>query len=126
MDTLLKSPNLRGGMLYLQVNGRRYDAKGEFTYNLGQPKKTPILGADSGHGWSTEAQVPFIEGAITDEPDLDLAAFLNAVDGTVTLELQIGKTISLSEAHCVSDGSVKTKEGEIAVRFEGMSAQEII
>ena len=123
--TLVQSEVLRGGMLYLMVDGRRYDAKGEFTYNLGRPKRTGIIGPDGVHGWSTEAQAPFIEGAITDARGLDLAAFLDTVDATATLELQIGKVIVLRSATFVGEGSVKPKEGEVAVRFEGLSAEEI-
>lgn len=125
MEQLLNSPNLRGGMLYMQVNGRRYDAKGEFTYKLGTPKMTAIVGADGVHGASTEAQAPYIEGALTDERGLDLKAFFRAVDATMTLELQNGKVVMLSEAWYAGEGTVKTKEGEVAVKFEGMMCEEI-
>ena len=125
MEQLLSSPNLRGGMLYMQVNGRRYDAKGEFTYKLGTPKMTAIVGADGVHGATTEARAAFIEGAITDERALDLKSFFCTVDGTVTVELQNGKVFMLSEAWYAGEGTVKTKEGEVAVKFEGMMCEEI-
>lgn len=124
-QSMIQSETLRGGMLYLLVNGRRYDAKGEFTYNLGLPKRTPILGPDGTHGWYTEPQVAFIEGAFTDKRGLDLSTVLNTVDATVTLELQIGKVIVLRQACYAGEGSVKPKEGEVAARFEGLSAEEI-
>lgn len=122
---LPENSTLRGGMLYLLVNGQRYDAKGDFTYNLGRPKKTAIVGADKVHGFYTEPQVPFIEGAITDSRDTDLAAFLDTVDATITLELQIGKVIVLRQAAYAGEGTVNPKEGEVPVRFEGLSAEEI-
>jgi len=122
---LPENSTLRGGMLYLLKNGQRYDAKGDFTYNLGRPKKTAITGADGVHGFSTEAQVPHIEGAITDAKELDLAAFLDTVDATITLELQIGKVIVLRQAAYVGEGDVNPKEGEVSARFEGLSAEEI-
>lgn len=125
MEQLLNSPNLRGGMLYGQINGRRYDVKGEFTYGLGTPKMTAIVGSDGVHGASTEARAPFIEGAFTDERGLDLKTLFRTVDGTITLELQNGKVFSLFEAWYAGEGQVKTKEGEVGVRFEGMSCEEI-
>lgn len=125
MSQMIFDETLRGGMLYLLVNGQRYDAKGEFTYNLGRPKRTAIPGADRVHGFSTEVQVPFIEGAITDARDLDLAAFLDTVNATITLELQIGKVIVLRQAAFVSEGTVSPKEGQVVVRFEGLSAEEV-
>lgn len=122
---LPENSTLRGGMLYLLVNGQRYDAKGDFTYNLGRPKKTAIVGADAVHGFYTEPQAPFIEGAITDARDTDLAAFLDTVDATITLELQIGKVIVLRQAAYAGEGTVNPKEGEVPVRFEGLSAEEV-
>lgn len=122
---LPENSTLRGGMLYLLVNGQRYDAKGDFTYNLGRPKKTAIVGADGVHGFYTESQAPFIEGAITDARDTDLAAFLDTVDATITLELQIGKVIVLRQAAYAGEGTVNPKEGEVPVRFEGLSAEEV-
>ncbi len=41
----------RGGLLQLQVNGGIYDAKGAYSYNLGRPKREPVIGADGVHGF---------------------------------------------------------------------------
>jgi hypothetical protein len=62
----------RAGLLQLKVNGEIQDAKGEFTYDLGQPKRTAIIGADGVHGYMEEPQVAFIEGKITDRGTLDV------------------------------------------------------
>lgn len=121
----MATPNRRAGVIYFKISGALQEAKGEFTYNLGKPKRTAIVGADSVHGYSEEPQVAFIEGAVTDRADLSLATLL-AMDGElVTLELANGKTVSLRDAWYASEGSVKTKEGEIPVRFEGKSAEEV-
>lgn len=122
---LPENSTLRGGMLYLLKDGQRYDATGDFTYNLGRPKKTAIIGSSKVNGFYTEAQAPFIEGAITDAKDLDLAAFLDTVDATITLELQIGKVIVLRQAAYVGEGTVSPKEGQVPVRFEGLSCEEV-
>lgn len=113
------------GTIYLKVDGVQYPAKGSFTYNLGQPKRDGIVGADGVHGYSEVPQLPFIEGEITDMPDASLKDLLNKVDGTVTLELANGKVISLQEAWFASEGNVSTEAANIAVRFEGMRADEI-
>ena len=116
--------NTNAGKLFFKVNGTRQRAKGSFTYNLGKDKKTKILGVDSVHGAKVEPVVPFIEGKITDGDDIDLALLI-ATTGTVTLELQNGKTISLFGAEYAADADVDTDEGEIPVRFEGDSAEEV-
>lgn len=110
--------NRRAGIIYVKVDGRQYDAKGAYTYNLGKPKRDAIIGSDGVHGYKETPQVAFIEGAVTDSDDLDLASLVTADNVTVTLELNNGKVVTLSNAWFASEGSGKTDEGEIAVRFE--------
>lgn len=117
--------DLRAGIFYLKVNGTMHDAKGAFTYSLGLPKRETIVGADGPHGFKTTPQVPYIEGEITDARDLDLKKLCETVGATVTLELQNGKVIVLREAAYCGDGKVQTEEGNIVVRFEGKSAEEV-
>lgn len=115
----------RAGTVFVKVDARQYDAKGNFTYNLGLEKKTAIVGADRTHGYSAMPQVAFVEGAITDANDLDVAAMMAVEDATVTLELANGKVILLRNAWYASEGNITTEQGEIAVRWEGMSAEEL-
>lgn len=117
--------NLRAGKLFFKVNGTQYRAKGEFTYNLGVDKKTMIPGVDGVHGFKSETVVPFIGGTITDGDDLDTKALAQVVDATITLELANGKVISLRGACFAADMDISTSEGEVPVRFEGLSAEEI-
>lgn len=116
--------NTNTGKLFFKVNGTRQRAKGSFTYNLGRDKKTRILGVDGVHGSKVEPVVPFIEGKITDGDDIDLALLIET-EGTITLELQNGKTIFLHDAVYAADADVDSDEGEIPVRFEGSRAEEV-
>lgn len=109
----------RAGTIFFKVDGEQYDAKGEFTYNIGRPKRTGIVGADRHHGFKEEPQVGFIEGKITDSTTLDLETLITLTDATVTLELANGKVITLREAYYAAEGSGTTGEAEIDVRFEG-------
>lgn len=115
----------RGGLIQFQVNGELYDAKGEFTYNLGRPKREPIIGADGVHGYKETPQVAFIEGAVTDRGALDLAKLTGIALATVTLELANGKVVVLRDAWYAGDGTGSTDEGNIDVRFEGVQGEEI-
>lgn len=110
--------NRRAGRIYLKIDGEMHDAKGSFSYNLGQDKRDAIPGADGIHGYKETPQVPFIEGAITDRGDLDLEAMCRQDGVTVTLELVNGKTIVLANAWFAGEGTVTTEEAEIAVRWE--------
>ena len=117
--------NRRAGTLFVKVDGKQYDAKGNFTYNAGQPKREGLVGPDGVHGYKELPQVPFIEGEITDSNNIDLLNLTNLKDVTCTLELATGKVFVLRDAWYSADGDVGTEEGNVQVRFEGMSADEI-
>lgn len=117
--------NRVGGLIALKIDGDLQKAKGAFTYNLGKPKRDAVLGADVVHGYKEAVQAPFIEGEITDKDTMDLEALLLTDGATITLELANGKVIMLREAWFAGEGTGNTEEGNIAVRFEGMSAEEI-
>ena len=115
----------RAGILFLKVNGAIFDAKGNFSYNLGKPKRESIIGADKVHGYKETVQAAFIEGEIADSSTLDLSALVAIDDATVTLELADGKIIVLRNSWYAADGTGQTEEGNIQVRFEGASAEEV-
>lgn len=114
-----------GGIIEIKTNGERLNAKGAFSYVVNRTKKEMVVGSDGTHGYKEMPQVQYIEGAITDTENLDLAALQNTVDATVTLSLANGKTIVLRQAVYASEGSVNTEEGEVEVRFEGLDGEEI-
>lgn len=121
----MPSKNRVGGLISLKVNGDIFFAKGNFTYNLGIPKKEGIVGADRVHGFKETPQVPYIEGEITDRQEMSLEALQATTDATVTLELANGKVIVLRQAWYASEGTGNTEEGNVECRFEGMSAEEV-
>lgn len=114
-----------GGIIRLRLNGTLKKAKGDFTYNMGRNKREMKVGADGVHGYTEMPQVPFIEGAITDESEIGVNDVLDFT-GEVVLELNNGKTVVLSDAVYSSEGGIGTAEGEIEARFEGMSCREIL
>ena len=117
--------NRRSGLLEVKVNGIIYDVKGNWTYNLGQPKREAIVGADRVHGYKELPQVPYVEGEITDASNLDLAALMTVDNATVTLNLANGKVIEFRDAWYAADGNVQTEEANVQIRFEAIDAEEI-
>lgn len=117
--------NRVGGIIELKVNGSIFSAKGNFTYNIGRPRKEAIVGADRVHGYKETPQVSFIEGEITDRTTLDLEALTKTDNATVYLRLANEKLIVLRQAWFAAEGTGNTEEGNIGVRFEGMSGEEI-
>lgn len=115
----------KGGIIQFQANGVSYDAKGNFTYNIGRPKREAIVGADGVHGFKETPQPSFIEGEITDRASLDLEALVKLKDATVTLGLANGKTVVLRDAWYAGEGTGNTDEGNIGVRFESGEGDEV-
>ena len=115
----------RGGIIQIQVNGIVEDAKGNWSYNLGIPKRETILGSDTVHGYKDVPQEAFIEGEITDRTGLNLAALCLLKGATITLSLANDKVIVLRNAWWSGEGTGNSEEGNIAARFTGVSAEEI-
>jgi hypothetical protein len=114
-----------GGIIQVKVNGEIYRAKGAFDYDIGVPKKEGIVGMDGTHGYKETPQQAYIEGSITDTPELSLLDLSSIADATVTLDLANGKTIVLRNAWWASNSKGNSEEGEIEARFEGISAKEV-
>lgn len=115
-----------GGAIGLKIDGEQYNAKGSFSYNLGNPKREGIIGSDLlNHGYKEEGQIPFIEGEITDNSNVDLDYLTMVTDATITLELGNGKIIMLKGAYFAGEGTPETEEGNIPIRFEGQTAKEV-
>lgn len=110
-----------GGIIQLAVGGERFDCKGNFTYNLGYPKREPVNGADATHGFKEVPQPAFIEGEVTDRGGLSIKKLVTMDGATATLKLANGKVISLRSVWYAGEGTGNTEEGNIGVRFESKS-----
>ncbi|HEY1035546.1 MAG TPA: phage tail tube protein [Pseudoxanthomonas sp.] len=117
--------NRVGGIIELKIDGSIQSAKGNFTYNLGRVKRDAVIGADAVHGYKEVPQVAFIEGEITDRQNLNLESLVNTTDATVYLRLANGKIVVLRNSWFAAEGTGNTEEGNIGVRFEGMSGEEV-
>lgn len=122
----MANQNRIAGLIAVKVDGTQYLAKGNFTYNIGKPKRDAVVGADAVHGYKEVPQVPFIEGEFSDRADISLETLVTISDATVTMELGNGKVIVLRNAWYAGEGTVNTEEGNVGVRFEGMSADEVL
>lgn len=115
-----------GGVLTFKVDGTQYAAKGNFTYNIGVPKREAVIAADGKvAGYKETPTVPFIEGEITDQYDVDLKQLTSVTDATITLDLPNGKSIILRGGCYTGEGTGNTEEGNFPVRFEGVDAEEV-
>lgn len=117
--------NRIGGTIQLTKGGLVLSPKGNFTYRSNSKKKEGLVGANQVEGYVEKPLVPFIEGEITDRAGLNTRDLFDTEDETITLLLANGKTFVLEHAWFAGEGDTGTDEGNIAVRFEGLSGEEV-
>lgn len=118
--------NCVGGIIRVTVDGSEIRAKGDYSFNPGMPKNETVMGAGYVHGYKSVPQVAYIEGAVTDNADLDIIALFGVKDATVILEMPNGKAFVLRNAYFASEGEVNSGEGEVKIRFESPFQGEFI
>ena len=114
-----------GGTLNVRVDGSTISAKGDWTFNTGQPKRDSVVGIDGRHGYSEKPQMVFVEGMTSDLPGVDLEALKNVTDAQLELNLVNGKTVVFRGAFYAAEGDHTIAEGEVQIRFEALDAEVI-
>lgn len=119
--------NRIAGVINIAQNGVALDAVGNFTLNLGQPKREDMVGADRWHGYKEMPQAAGGSGEIRDRSDLDVInTILNMTNATITIEAANGKTYLFEEAFYKADGSIETEDGKIQFEWGARSGQELL
>jgi hypothetical protein len=101
----------------LFINGVRYLVKGSLEYNLGRPKRDPVLGDDKPHGYKDVQQMAMIRCTITVTPDVDVDRIVTGEGLNVAAELPDGRVVMIESAWQSGEGTVNTAEGELPVEF---------
>lgn len=123
----MEDTGARSGTIHLKIDGEMQSVVGEFKFGLGKPTREGLVGHDGVHGFKQIPTIPFLEGEVRDGQNVSLDKLAAVKDATITLELANGKTYVWKNAWgCNPDGlGMGTEEGNIAVRFEALSAQEV-
>ena len=117
--------NRIAGVAYLKVDGNQYPLRGNFVVSPSVVERTGIAGQDYVHGYSELPRCPGISGDVSLVPELNVDDVERVVNATVTAELANGKTYVLREAWCRAAHELQTRDGQVMVRFEGTSCDEI-
>ncbi len=114
------------GVCYVRVDGRQYDLRGSLIVSISPTERSGVAGQDGVHGFIEMPRVPFISGVFSDTANLSVAE-LDAIEGaTITAELANGKAYILRDAWTKSAHEIDTAQGQVAVRFEGLSGDELL
>lgn len=117
----------RIGVKQIMVDGEVVDVLDGVDYSLGGDKLEEVMGLDRMHGAKVTRIPGFIEFTITDRNGLDVKALTSKRDSTITVDLEIGKTLKFGHAFQAGEGKVTGSEGKVELRFvcDAANAEEV-
>jgi len=113
------------GIAFLTVDGTQLALRGNFTVSPSPVERTMIAGQDSVHGYQELPRVPYIEGDLSTMPGEYLEDLLLQTDSTVVAQLANGMQYTLTGATCKGGFENNTRDGQVRVRWEGVTCQEV-
>ena len=114
-----------GGVLAILVDGKTYEARGNFNVTGVTVKRTGVAGQDGVHGYIEEPIVPSIKGDWSIGNQLSLVALEAITNATAQVNLANGMSYILVDAWTVSAFVIDAHDGKVMVELEGMSLQEM-
>lgn len=118
------NPNRLAGTVFLSIDGVSYMLAGDFEYSPSKVSRETMIGMDSVHGFSEKPVTGHISGTLRDWAGLSVAS-LNAMDNvTVVAQLINGKNVVGRNMWTVDTQTVKSTDGTIEVKWEGLSVTE--
>lgn len=113
------------GTATVRVDGNQFALKGNMHVRPSAVERKGIAGQDFVHGYHEAPIVPSIEGDFSLIPGLSLEDVELITDATVQADLANGTTYVLRGAWCVSAFDVQSGEGQVSIKFEGLSCDEV-
>ena len=115
------------GKIEVTANGRAFDLVGDYTLNLGRPKREGQMGPNQRHqGYKETAQIPSVKGKVRKSSSLNITQdLLDMVDATVVVEGPDNTRYLYQGAYYSGDGDIELENGEVQLEVEAVSATEI-
>jgi Phage tail tube protein len=113
------------GIAYLVVNGEQVLVRGNFVVSPSIVERTMIAGQDGIHGYQELPRVPYIECDMSTPRNYYLDNLLEQTDSTVIAQLANGMQYTLTQAVCKGGFENNTRDGQVRVRWEGVTCEEV-
>lgn len=111
------------GRAFITIGGRRLASKEGAKIDIGAMERTAVI-LDSGVGGYTEKlTVPYVECTVAHDASTSLAEFGDMVNVGVNFDTDTGRSFVLNNAWRA--GKIEMTNGDVSLRFEGMSCQEV-
>lgn len=114
------------GIATVRVDGNQFALRGNMRVRPSSVERKGIAGQDYVHGYQESPVVPGIEGDFSLIPGLSLEDVEAITDATVQADLANGSIYVLRGAWCTSAFDIQSSEGQVAIKFEGLSCDEVV
>jgi hypothetical protein len=113
------------GIAFLTVDGTQLALRGNFTVSPSPVERTMLAGQDGVHGYQELPRVPYIEGDLTTMPGFFLEDLIAETNVTVVAQLANSMQYILTGGTCKGGFENNTRDGQVRVRWEGVTCQEV-
>lgn len=111
------------GRAFVTVAGKRLASKEGAKLGFGNMERTADMGDAGVLGYKEKPSVPYVECTIAHNADTSLQELADIVDATVSFDTDTKRSYVLRNAW--SAKVLEMDKGEVAVRFEGLSCEEV-
>lgn len=112
------------GRITITVGGKRLLSREGATLKYGGVERKGVAGDTGVHGYTEETATPGVECTISHTGETSLAELLEITSTTLVFEADTGRTYILRQAWC--GGGLELSKGEVKLKFEAMSCEEMV
>lgn len=113
------------GTAYVKLDGGQLALSGSLKIQPSDVERAGVTGLSGIGGYKESPAIPSIEIQVFDVPEISLTALKNVKNSTVTAEVSNGKVYVLSNAWSCPPFDLDGAEGQVTIKFEGMSCNEL-
>lgn len=111
------------GKATVTAAGKRLATKAGAKLGYGNPERTAVVGDQGVLGYTEAPTVPYVDCVVQHSADLSLREIANMKDVTIIFETDTKKSYVLRNAW--SAKALELDKGDVSVRFEAMSCEEV-
>lgn len=111
------------GRAFISVGGKRLASKEGAKLDIGAMERTGESGDSGVLGYKEKTGLPFVECTIAHSAETSLQEFADMVDVTLSFDTDTKRSFVLRNAWRA--GKVGMDKGDVALRFEAMSCEEV-
>lgn len=111
------------GRAFISAGGKRLASKEGAKIDIGAIERTGEVGDGGVLGYKEKPTLPYVECTIEHDANTSLQEFADMVDVTVSFDTDTKRSFVLRNAWRA--GPIAMDKGTVALRFEGMSCEEV-